>query len=392
MNPSVGAPIILFVDDEPLSRKYFQRAFGREMNVVTADSCQRAQNLLARDGDRVAVLITDQRMPAGDGVSLLSEVKVGYPHIVRLLTTSHADIEEAIAAVNDGEIWRYITKPWDLEALRALLDSAMEFYRARSYEQALLSERRRGMLMVASHIDHEMRTPLRSIHAAARGVEVHLPRLLEGHAWAVRAGADIKPLSQRHRRTLEDAMTRIQRVVDRANTVIDLLLANAGAYQIDPELFAPCGIKNCVTAALEDFPFTRRERALVSWHGGSDFTFNGSLNLMVLVLHNLLRNALRAVATAGRGNVCLWTGVDTASQELHIKDTGIGIGHDLLPKIFDDFASFTNAHHSAGLGLGFCRKVITSFGGRIDCHSEENRYTQFDLWLPPPPNFRGKTR
>lgn len=375
-------PVVLFVDDEPLMRKYFERVFRGEMKVWTAGSYEQARTLLAEFGEQVAVLITDQRMPAGDGVLLLGEVKANYPHIVRVLTTAYTDIERAIAAVNQGEIWRYIAKPWDLPELRAVLAKALEVYRTQAHEQALLMERRRGMLMVASHIAHEMRTPLRAIHSAASGIEQYLPALLDAHDWAMRGGADLPPMTRRHRKVLGEATASIQRVANRANAVIDLLLANAGAYRIDPLLFERCSIRECVELALEDFPFTDTERDLVRWLGGPVFQFSGSVNLMVLILHNLLRNALRAIAAAGRGDLCIWTDVHGDKNALHIKDTGTGINPEQLSRIFDDFTSFSNDQRSAGIGLGFCRKVMTSFGGYIHCHSEPQHYTQFDLWLP----------
>ncbi len=390
MNLPSGDSIVLFVDDEPLIRKYFARTFGRELNVKTASSGEEARAALATYGDKVAVLITDQRMPASDGVSLLSHAKGDYPLVVRLLTTAYSDIDDAVAAVNQGEIWRYISKPWDLEELRSTLTQAMEVHRTRAHEQALLSERRRGMLLVASHIAHEMRTPLRSIHSAALGLEKYLPLLLEGHDWAIRNGADIEAITKRHQQILEESTTTVKRVVNRANTIIDLLLANAGAYRIDPTLFVPCSIVECVSIALEDFPFTDAERETVGWAGGPEFDFNGTVNLMVLILHNLLKNALRAVAAADRGDIHIWTEVHKDKNLLCIKDTGTGIGPELLPRIFDDFASFASDHGSAGVGLGFCRKVMMSFGGHIHCHSEVNRYTQFDLWLPVIDNQDGR--
>jgi len=377
-----SAPIVLFVDDEQLARKYFERAFSRELNVRTAASSDEARGILERNGDEIAVLMTDQRMPAGDGVSLLSEVKDTYPHIVRLLTTAYTDIEDAVSAVNRGEVWRYITKPWKLEDLRAELNAAMELFRFRAYEQALLRERRRSMLLVASHIAHEMRTPLRSIRSAAGGIERYLPRLLEGHDWAAGAGAEIEPLSEQHRRALEGAVASVQRVVDRANSVIDVLLANCGAQRIDSTVFESCSMHECVDIALQDFPFTEREGQAVRWDGGPDFRFHGSTSLMVFVLHNLLRNALRAIAAAGRGSVQLWTNSHGDVNSVHVRDTGTGIDPEVLPKIFDDFTSFADDQRGVGIGLGFCRKVLTSFGGHIECHSEKNTYTQFDLWLP----------
>lgn len=384
MTLPVDDPILLFVDDEPLIRKYFQRAFGDEFKVRTADSSDEAHTILDAVGEQVGVLVTDQRMPGGDGVSLLRAAKVDYAYIVRLLTTAYADVDEAIKAVNEGEIWRYITKPWNIPELRKVLAAAVDVYRTNAYEQALLAERRRGMLQVASHIAHEMRTPLQTIQSAAVGIENYLPTLLAGHDWAIQHGADIQPISNRHRQVLEGSTRSVQRVVDRANSVIDLLLGNAGAYRIDPSSFTTCGMADCVTVALEDFPFTSTERDTINWAAELDFAFHGSVNLMILVLHNLLRNALRATATAGGGNIELWIERGDTENALHIKDTGTGIAADQLTAIFDDFASFSNDDSSAGIGLGFCRKVMTSFGGRIHCHSEKHRYTQFDLWLPTP--------
>lgn len=382
MTLPVDDPILLFVDDEPLIRKYFERGFGDHFNVKTAGSSDEARAILDAHGSRVGVLITDQRMPGGDGVALLRETKSDHPHIVRLLTTAYADVDEAIDAVNEGEIWRYITKPWDMPDLHTVLASAVDVYRTDAYEQALLAERRRGMLQVASHIAHEMRTPLQSIQSAALGIEHYLPVLLEGHDWAIRHGADIQPISNRHRHALEQSTRSVQRVADRANSVIDLLLGNAGAYRIDPASFETCAIAECIAVAIEDFPFTASERERVRWVQQPDFRFMGSDNLMVLVLHNLLRNALRAVTAAGSGEIHIWTEHAEATNTVHIKDTGTGIAANQLPEIFDDFASFSNDDTSAGIGLGFCRKVMTSFGGRIHCHSEKDRYTQFDLWLP----------
>lgn len=382
MSLSTDNLIVLFVDDEPMIRKYFERIFSRDLNVRTAGSCEEALAALASYGDHVAVLITDQRMPKGDGVLLLSEAKANYPHIVRLLTTAYTDIDQAIAAINQGEIWHYVTKPWEIEELRRILATAMDVYRSRAYEQALLTEHRRGMLMAAGHMAHEMRTPLLTIQSAALGIEQHLSTLLDGYDWALRHGADLKPITKRHRHVLEESTHSIKRVVNRANGVIDLLLSNAGAYRIDSTVFEPCSIVDCVAIAMEDFPFVDGERDVVSFTHEPGFHFHGSVNLMVLILHNLLRNALRAIAMAGRGGVCIWTGEYQGRNVLHIKDTGTGIPAEQLPRIFDDFASFSTHHGSAGIGLGFCRKVMTSFGGHIDCHSEEGRYTQFDLLLP----------
>ncbi len=132
---------ILFVDDEDMARKYFERAFRREFNILTANSVDQARRILQTQSDQIGVLITDQRMPGEMGVDLLRTVRNDYPHIVRLLTTAYSDLEDAIAAVNSGEILRYISKPWDLDQLATELRHAMQFYQIQYERDQLLSEK-----------------------------------------------------------------------------------------------------------------------------------------------------------------------------------------------------------------------------------------------------------
>ncbi len=132
---------ILFVDDEEKARKYFERAFKRDYDVLTAESVAHARNILSTRGDEIGVLITDQRMPNEQGVDLLAFVRAEYPHIIRILTTAYSDIDEAIAAVNSGEILRYISKPWDLAELTADLRHAVQFFRIQQERNQLLAEK-----------------------------------------------------------------------------------------------------------------------------------------------------------------------------------------------------------------------------------------------------------
>lgn len=379
---------VLFVDDEAKSRKYFERAFAGDFRVLTASRSEEAREILEREGDRVALLLTDQRMPAGDGVSLLQHARLRFPHVVRLLTTAYADIDDAIAAVNRGEVRRYITKPWDIATLRQELTEALDAYRERAHQQALLEERRKSMLSVAGHIAHEMRTSLLSIQSAASGVQRYLPRLVEGYRWAASAGAPLEPVRDHHLEVLNEAATGIERVVQRANSVIDLLLANCGGASINPRDFAACRARECIDAALQDYPWRNGERERVALDTGGDFEFMGSQALMVFVLHNLLRNALRAVTAAGGGEVRVGAEAGRGRHRIHVEDTGTGIAEEALPRIFEDFESFTDNGGGAGIGLGFCRRVMESFGGFIECESEPG-HTRFDLWLPAMANDDG---
>lgn len=161
---SADRHMVLFVDDEEKARKYFRMAFARDFNVLTAGSVQEALELLHVHGNEIAILITDQRMPGQQGVDLLKRACVEWPQIVRMLTTAYSDLDDAIAAVNRGEILRYITKPWDLEALRAELRHGVEFYLLRR-ERDLLVEEKLSVLERASQVDR-----LRSLLAIGAGL------------------------------------------------------------------------------------------------------------------------------------------------------------------------------------------------------------------------------
>lgn len=132
---------VLFVDDEEKARKYFALAMADAFDVKTAGNADEALAILAEHAAQIAIVISDQRMPATSGVQLLKTVREQYPHIVRLLTTAYTDIEDAIAAINRGEILRYIQKPWDIGTLRAELKHAMNYFQLRSERDALLEEK-----------------------------------------------------------------------------------------------------------------------------------------------------------------------------------------------------------------------------------------------------------
>ncbi len=155
---------ILFVDDEEKALKYFRLAFAKDFDIHTAGSVDTALDILQELGDDIGVLITDQRMPGRQGVDLLKQARRDWPNIVRILTTAYSDLEDAIAAVNRGEILRYITKPWDLNELRAELRHAMDFFLLRRERDLLMNEK----LSVRRHLQTADR--LRNFLALSSGL------------------------------------------------------------------------------------------------------------------------------------------------------------------------------------------------------------------------------
>ena len=132
---------ILYVDDEAMALKYFERLVSPLAPVLTANSVEAGRAVLREHGADIAVLVCDQRMPGEQGNALLRHTREYYPGIVRMLATAYSELGDAIEAINTGEIYRYINKPWELESLRADLKNALELADLRSERDALMRDK-----------------------------------------------------------------------------------------------------------------------------------------------------------------------------------------------------------------------------------------------------------
>lgn len=118
---------ILFVDDEPNVLKSMLRIFRQEnYGLLTANSGQEALSIM--DQEVVQVVISDHRMPDMNGTDLLREIKKRYPATIRIMLTGYADVDAVMGAVNDGAVYKFITKPWNDEDLRLTVGLALEQY------------------------------------------------------------------------------------------------------------------------------------------------------------------------------------------------------------------------------------------------------------------------
>ncbi len=118
---------VLFVDDERNILNSMQRVFRKEgYAILTAESGRQGLDIM-RD-KRISLVVSDQRMPEMDGVEFLSRVKEISPLTVRIILTGYADLKSIMSAVNSGEVYRYITKPWDDDELKAIVKGAISHY------------------------------------------------------------------------------------------------------------------------------------------------------------------------------------------------------------------------------------------------------------------------
>lgn len=129
---------ILLVDDEPEILFSLKGLLRREFDLYTAESGQEALEILGQN--IIHVVMTDQRMPEMTGVELMGRVKTEHPDAVRMVFTGYADIKAVVDAINNGGLYRYITKPWDPDELIVLLREAAAEYDATVQRRQLLAD------------------------------------------------------------------------------------------------------------------------------------------------------------------------------------------------------------------------------------------------------------
>lgn len=149
--PDARRPRIVCVDDEPQVLQGLSLNLRRRYEVLTATSGIEALALLERERD-VSVVVCDMRMPAMNGATFLSLARERAPNATRVLLTGHAELESAISAVNDGQIFRFLTKPCAPPALLATVDAAAEQNRLVLAERELLENTLHGSIKLLTDI------------------------------------------------------------------------------------------------------------------------------------------------------------------------------------------------------------------------------------------------
>lgn len=130
---------ILLVDDEPNILQAYKRVLRRDFNVYTAESGREGLAAIEREGE-FAVIVSDMRMPEMNGIEFLTRTQELYPDSVRIMLTGDAGQQTAMDAVNEGKIFRFLTKPCSLELLSNTLFTCIKQYRLVKAEKQLLEE------------------------------------------------------------------------------------------------------------------------------------------------------------------------------------------------------------------------------------------------------------
>lgn len=385
---------LLIVDDEEQVLNTLRRQFQHDYVVYTAHDANRACAIL--NETPIDVVISDQRMSGMPGSEFLRCVSDAHPEVVRLLLTGYTDLQAVIDSVNQGSIYRYITKPWDPDDLasavrmafsrheliarnRRLMDDLVEANRtleARVAERTAELEQANQQLLVSIEeknrllgmAAHDLRTPI----AVIRG-------FIDLVADPRTPPEDFSEFVDIIRATLHDMLTLL-------NSLLDLSAIESGKVQ----LLLTC---TDVTEFVERV--VRLQRVLgaqknirvetVIEPGLPAFPFDRVR--IEQVLNNLFSNAFKF----SHGDTTVTLSVRRAgdSIEFSVADQGIGVPPEEIDRVFREFQKLqsqpTADEPSTGLGLSICRRIVEMHGGTIGVESKLGEGSRFYFQLPIKP-------
>ena len=129
---------ILYLDDEENNLQAFKATFRRDYKIFLAISAEEGREILSKE--EIDIIITDQRMPEETGVEFLASIIPIHPEPIRILLTGYTDIQAVIDSINKGQVYHYLTKPWEEDYLRTVIKNAFEIYTLRKENIKLTQE------------------------------------------------------------------------------------------------------------------------------------------------------------------------------------------------------------------------------------------------------------
>lgn len=359
---------ILFVDDDPRLLDGIRRRLGRRFEVETAVGPE--QGLAAfGEGDGFAIVVADMNMPGMNGAAFLGQVRERSPDTVRMMLTGNADLDTAISAVNDGSVFRFMTKPVARGALEQFLEAGLEHRRMASAMRrvAAAEEASRAKSDFLATVSHELRTPLTVIRSSAEILE----SFSEDEPAEVRA----------------EFVATIRKFAGHLDAMIDelLVVAELDASENSQLAASPFDVREAVAAAIVRATeiLQRPSQPPVVVEKGDAVTCSGEVREVERALTQILLNACRAAPADAPVEVQV-VGRET-EVTVDVVDRGPGVACDVAERIFEPFVQcqdvLTGKPPGLGLGLTIARRIVERHGGSIT-YSRVSDCTHFTVTLP----------
>jgi two-component system, response regulator PhcR len=389
----VASRTLLVVDDQEGVIASVDELFRGRYHVLGAHNAEEALAILRQGG--VAVVMVDQRMPRVSGTELLARIATLAPDVTRVLMTAYPDLDAVMQAINQGKIYYYVTKPWELNELEAIIDKAFEYHDLMRERRRLIAELRQANDELEAKVQartqelaeknlaleamntlkneflgmaaHDLRSPIGNIQSLAELL------LDDGAAMGDDERCELATMI----RNLSQSMMNL------LNNLLDITTIESGKIDLQPmpvsmvpylgeiahyhQRLAEHKKIRLATEVAENIPMVCFDKERIRQ-----------------VLNNLLSNAIKF--SPMRTVVRLQVHPTPAGIEFSVVDQGQGIRPEEQSKLFGAFqrtsAKPTAGEHSTGLGLSICKKIVELHGGTIGVESEVGRGSRFFFILP----------
>jgi two-component system probable response regulator PhcQ len=379
--------IILYVDDEEMSLKYFKSNFEDKFNILVANSAAEALLLFEKHKDEIAILMTDQRMPSGTGVQLLEKVRQQRPKIIKILATAYSDIDAAVAAVNTGSIYKYISKPWDSRDLEVTLMRAMEFFIIQGERDALLREK-------LSALHRMMMTDrLISLGLLASGLSHHLRNALV----AVRVFLDLAPLK------LESEIANIQHLknpdywLEFYKTVQSQMIKTTGILDGLGSIPStpPAHFNDRVKISDMIRHVAQDKKDLPGWNNRTvqfkcsetESLLHVDKKMFLRMIDSLLENLSDAIPPGSALNIAITDDSQNRQVKVEFSAAGLKLPEESLKHFFDPFYVQDANPRDAGINLLICYFIVYHHGGQFSISVTENGEALYTIIMPHDPSL-----
>lgn len=349
---------VLYIDDEENNLQAFKASFRRQYEIYTAISA--AEGLKILQNVSIQVILADQKMPGTTGVEFFKSITETYPDPIRILLTGYTDIEALADAINHGDIYRYITKPWNDLELHNSIKNAYDAYKSKidlRNKIAELEKTNDELNRFIYSISHELRAPLVSTMGVINLVKMEGLFHSSGEYWGL-----IETCSDR----LDYYIQKTLQYYKNNKTVSENTL-------IDFEQLIP--------SLIELYSYTDKETTFTV-NIDQAINFYGDAFRIEVILGNLISNAIKYQKEDETDKkVSINIIVSKEQVEISIADNGMGILNEHLEKIFTQFFK-SKVNHGSGLGLFIVKEALNKINGRIAVNSDPIDGTTFKIMIP----------
>jgi two-component system sensor histidine kinase/response regulator len=353
---------VLYIDDEPDNLTGFKATFRMQYRILLAGNMVQATEHLEKNPD-IRVIFCDQRMPGKTGVEFFEEIRTHFPHPIRILITGYTDIEAVIAAINRGNIFRYIRKPWIEQDIVSAIEEGNKFYIATS----MLSVKNGELQMAYTELDkfaysvsHDLRGPLTGILGA---IDI------------ARDMSDINEMKE----LLLLVEKSVFKLEDYISSMHDYYSSRRGELKIADIDF------NQLAEELRDIYviYTKTNKISFNITVNQPETFRSDELVIKMILNNLITNAIKYQKKQFQHkSIDLHIVVYDVIATITISDTGIGIPESHYEEIFNLFSRVTSHRAGSGIGLYNVKGALLKLGGNIEVNSVVDEGTTFKLTIP----------